>query len=449
MNYKEDCIIRNMSMTNYTTVDNYFIKDKNISTNAKGLLIQLLALPDTWKFSVNGIVSLVRESKTYVESCMKELKKYGYIEVNKFKSETGRYVYEYKINSIPIYCEFLPDGNIVNRQTGYVGRDNKYKLDVDAEVKDTEEDQLQKLLIRVLKQLNFEGTLDDLKRYLPERLQLSNRTLAKLIRNCEDSLNVLGVKHSLRKTKIGLKFVVGEGDGRKKQGNLSSPENLRVTEPAPENHPLVSSPYKTRKNALYKREFTKVTEPAPENHPLVSSPENSKVTEPDPDSPGLVNHPLYKSMNNKMIYRLIEKEIKEQINYEQLKSKLSDEKEQKLLDDIVSIMTDVNSTVDDVIRIGKEHFKRDRVLETFKSLDEEHIVYVIQNVLNQKNKIQNVYSYLLKSLFTAPKSFNLSKYSKTKGLVPDWYADTAQTPPSKELLAVALERQRKLKEHSV
>lgn len=44
-------VVRNQNNINFTTVDNYFIKDKTLSTKSKGLLIQLLALPDGWIFS--------------------------------------------------------------------------------------------------------------------------------------------------------------------------------------------------------------------------------------------------------------------------------------------------------------------------------------------------------------------------------------------------------------
>lgn len=50
-------ILRNRNNINFTTVDNYFIKDRNLSTNSKGLLIQLLTLPDNWSYSKNGIYS--------------------------------------------------------------------------------------------------------------------------------------------------------------------------------------------------------------------------------------------------------------------------------------------------------------------------------------------------------------------------------------------------------
>lgn len=111
-------IIRNQANINFTTVDNYFIKDKDLSTNAKGLLIQLLALPDKWEFSKNGILSQIKEGKKFLEKYMKELQDKGYMKFDKFRNPTtGRFQYEYRIYAIPYFCEFLPDGNIYNPKT--------------------------------------------------------------------------------------------------------------------------------------------------------------------------------------------------------------------------------------------------------------------------------------------------------------------------------------------
>ena len=77
--------IRNQNNINFTTVDNYFIKDKSLSTKAKGMLIQLLALPDGWQLSKGSIQSLVKEGREFCESCIKELKEHDYITLEKYK----------------------------------------------------------------------------------------------------------------------------------------------------------------------------------------------------------------------------------------------------------------------------------------------------------------------------------------------------------------------------
>lgn len=167
-------VVRNQNNINFTTVDNYFIKDKTLSTKSKGLLIQLLALPDGWIFSKKGIQSIVKEGREFVENCMAELKEHGYLVIDKYMNqETGFYEYEYQIYAIPIYCEFLPDGNIINRKTNEIGRGDTFSLQEDiVNEKEIQFKQNTDKLYEILKNLKFKGTLDELKHHLPERLQL-------------------------------------------------------------------------------------------------------------------------------------------------------------------------------------------------------------------------------------------------------------------------------------
>lgn len=56
-------IFRTNKITNYTKIDNRYLEDKNISLKAKGLLTLMLSLPDSWKFNINGLCLLCKESK--------------------------------------------------------------------------------------------------------------------------------------------------------------------------------------------------------------------------------------------------------------------------------------------------------------------------------------------------------------------------------------------------
>lgn len=88
--------------SNYTVVDNFYLRDKNISLKAKGLLSIILSLPDEWDYSVSGLAAICSEKETAVKSALKELKSYGYLTVvKKMPGETksGRIEYDY------IFCE--------------------------------------------------------------------------------------------------------------------------------------------------------------------------------------------------------------------------------------------------------------------------------------------------------------------------------------------------------
>lgn len=88
----------------YTVMSNTHLRDKEMSLKAKGLLSVMLALPDTWNYSINGLVAICKENNTAVESALKELKRLGYLIVTKKmpnETESGRIEYEYDIFETP------------------------------------------------------------------------------------------------------------------------------------------------------------------------------------------------------------------------------------------------------------------------------------------------------------------------------------------------------------
>lgn len=91
---------------NYTVMSNYHLKDRGLSLKAKGLLSLMLSLPDEWDYSISGLCAICVESESAVNSALKELKKRGYLRVDKImpdKTSTGRIEYEYNIFEQP--CE--------------------------------------------------------------------------------------------------------------------------------------------------------------------------------------------------------------------------------------------------------------------------------------------------------------------------------------------------------
>lgn len=85
---------------NYTVMSNEHLKDKSLSLKAKGLLSVMLSLPDTWDYSISGLVAICKESETAVKSTLNELKSCGYLVVTKKmpnETESGRIEYVYDI----------------------------------------------------------------------------------------------------------------------------------------------------------------------------------------------------------------------------------------------------------------------------------------------------------------------------------------------------------------
>lgn len=77
---------------NYTTISNVFLRDKELSLKAKGLLAIILSLPETWDFSIKGICATIKEGTTAVYSAIDELKERGYCKVATNRNEKGMIV---------------------------------------------------------------------------------------------------------------------------------------------------------------------------------------------------------------------------------------------------------------------------------------------------------------------------------------------------------------------
>ena len=71
--------IRREAKENFTWVHNTFIRDKRLALDEKGLLILMLSLPMSWKFTVSGLAAMVADGKDRISSTLKDLEKHGYL----------------------------------------------------------------------------------------------------------------------------------------------------------------------------------------------------------------------------------------------------------------------------------------------------------------------------------------------------------------------------------
>ena len=97
-------VIRINKTADYTVMSNAHFKEKEMSLKAKGLLSLMLSLPDSWDYSIAGLVAICKENETAVKSTLNELKKFGYLVVTKKmpnETDSGRFEYEYNIYERP------------------------------------------------------------------------------------------------------------------------------------------------------------------------------------------------------------------------------------------------------------------------------------------------------------------------------------------------------------
>lgn len=106
----EIAVIRVIKNKNYTVMSNTHLKDKRLSLKAIGLLSVVLGLPEDWHYTVNGLVGIVKDGKDSVESAIKELKKNGYLKVEKIypNENSNRIQYQYTFFENPQEVGFQP-----------------------------------------------------------------------------------------------------------------------------------------------------------------------------------------------------------------------------------------------------------------------------------------------------------------------------------------------------
>lgn len=86
---------------NFVVMNNEFLRNKEMSLKAKGLLALCLSLPETWDYSLAGLVSITKENLTAIRSGLKELQQHGHLKIEKTKNEKGQFIYNYIIFEVP------------------------------------------------------------------------------------------------------------------------------------------------------------------------------------------------------------------------------------------------------------------------------------------------------------------------------------------------------------
>ena len=71
-------ILRKDKKDHYTVIDNSVFMNYELSYKAKGLLCQMLSLPDGWSFSIEGLARLASDGRDSVATTLKELENAGY-----------------------------------------------------------------------------------------------------------------------------------------------------------------------------------------------------------------------------------------------------------------------------------------------------------------------------------------------------------------------------------
>lgn len=98
----ETTFIRTAKTKDYTVLNNNFLKNNELSMQAKGLFSYILSLPEDWVIYKSELITHFSNGKDAVFSAIKELESFGYLKKEKAKSEKGRFAgYKYTVIENP------------------------------------------------------------------------------------------------------------------------------------------------------------------------------------------------------------------------------------------------------------------------------------------------------------------------------------------------------------
>ena len=136
--------IRVEKAKNFTTINNEFIFNKNLSLKAKGLLCHLLALPNDWRLYVEEVEKWSTDGKSAIYSAFKELTSNGYMKREQIRDKGKIVSWDYivyekphidiqEIEKLDIENQTLLNTNIkLNTNNTKTERDYPFELNLDA-----------------------------------------------------------------------------------------------------------------------------------------------------------------------------------------------------------------------------------------------------------------------------------------------------------------------------
>ena len=94
-------IFRIEKTADYTTMSNRHFKDKRLSLKSKGLLSQMLSLPENWDYTLKGLAHINRESIDAIRTAIWELEKAGYVKRRQIRRSNGKMAETKTENAVP------------------------------------------------------------------------------------------------------------------------------------------------------------------------------------------------------------------------------------------------------------------------------------------------------------------------------------------------------------
>ena len=88
---------------NYTVMSNHHLRNPDLSLKAKGLLSQMLSLPEEWDYTLKGLSQINREGIDAIREAVRELERAGYVTRTRVRNEKGQLgAADYVIHEFPM-----------------------------------------------------------------------------------------------------------------------------------------------------------------------------------------------------------------------------------------------------------------------------------------------------------------------------------------------------------
>ena len=81
----------------YAAIPKEYLKDKELSIKAKGLLTIIYTLPEEWDYNMKGLQKISGLTEKTLRNTIREIEEAGYIIIRKSRAKNGRYIYHYWI----------------------------------------------------------------------------------------------------------------------------------------------------------------------------------------------------------------------------------------------------------------------------------------------------------------------------------------------------------------
>ena len=127
----------------YTVMSNHHLRNRELSLKAKGLLSQMLSLPEDWYYTLAGLSHINRESVDAIRTAVWELERAGYIQRSQNRDDKGKMaemvytIYEQPVLENPISGEpVLENPTPDNPTSDNPVSENPMQLNKDIQTKD-------------------------------------------------------------------------------------------------------------------------------------------------------------------------------------------------------------------------------------------------------------------------------------------------------------------------